>query len=255
MYLMYVDESGDCGLVNSPTRYFVLSGLIVHESLWRASLDRLTQFRRYLKQRYGLRLCEEFHASQFICRPGRLVRIKRYDRLAMIRAFAHELAAMPDFAVINVVASKQEKQPDYDVFGQTWRALVMGLELAMRNHALPGPVGPEDQGIVFCDHTDDRKLILLLRGMHQYYPLPGSEGDETVADRARPQFVIEDASHRDSEYSYFIQAADLAAFLLYQRLAPSAYARKHYAHDYFRHLKPILCRAVCPEDPDGIVRL
>ena len=31
MYLMYVDESGDSGLVNSPTRYFVLTGMVVHE--------------------------------------------------------------------------------------------------------------------------------------------------------------------------------------------------------------------------------
>ena len=28
---MYVDESGDVGLVGSPTRYFVLVGLVVHE--------------------------------------------------------------------------------------------------------------------------------------------------------------------------------------------------------------------------------
>ena len=31
MFLMYVDESGDAGLVGSPTRYFVLTGLVVHE--------------------------------------------------------------------------------------------------------------------------------------------------------------------------------------------------------------------------------
>ncbi len=28
---MYVDESGDMGLVNSPTRFFVLSGVVIHE--------------------------------------------------------------------------------------------------------------------------------------------------------------------------------------------------------------------------------
>lgn len=32
MYFMYVDESGDPGMLVSPTRYFVLSGLVVHES-------------------------------------------------------------------------------------------------------------------------------------------------------------------------------------------------------------------------------
>lgn len=31
MYLMYVDESGDSGLLGSPTRYFVVSGIVLHE--------------------------------------------------------------------------------------------------------------------------------------------------------------------------------------------------------------------------------
>jgi len=35
MFLMYVDESGDTGLTNSPVDYFVLSGLIIHELRWR----------------------------------------------------------------------------------------------------------------------------------------------------------------------------------------------------------------------------
>ena len=34
MFLMYVDESGDCGLQNSPTRYLVLTGLVIHELRW-----------------------------------------------------------------------------------------------------------------------------------------------------------------------------------------------------------------------------
>ena len=34
MFLMYVDESGDSGLINSPSTHFVLSGLVIHESDW-----------------------------------------------------------------------------------------------------------------------------------------------------------------------------------------------------------------------------
>ena len=49
MYLMYVDESGDTGLANSPTRYFVLSGIVVHESRWREFINALVAFRRTLR--------------------------------------------------------------------------------------------------------------------------------------------------------------------------------------------------------------
>lgn len=44
MYLMYVDESGDPGLTSSPTRYFVLSGIVIHELRWAICLDQLNQF-------------------------------------------------------------------------------------------------------------------------------------------------------------------------------------------------------------------
>jgi len=31
LYLLYVDESGDTGLTGSQSRYFILSGFVVHE--------------------------------------------------------------------------------------------------------------------------------------------------------------------------------------------------------------------------------
>src|SRR5690348_4769836 len=108
---MYVDESGDCGLTGSPTRYFVLTGLIVHELRWEEYLDRIVEWRRHLKQRFGLLLKEELHAADMLTRPGRLVRIPRNDRLAIIRGFADQLAAMPDMSLINVVVDKRGKLP------------------------------------------------------------------------------------------------------------------------------------------------
>ena len=105
MYLMYVDESGDCGLVNSPTRYFVLTGLVIHELRWRSCLEQIIAFRRHIRVKYGLRLREELHAATLITSPGSLVRIKKYDRLAIIRAFANELAAMTDLNLINIVVN------------------------------------------------------------------------------------------------------------------------------------------------------
>jgi hypothetical protein len=44
MYFMYVDESGDPGLVGSPTRYFTLTGMVVHELRWHETLNKLVSF-------------------------------------------------------------------------------------------------------------------------------------------------------------------------------------------------------------------
>ena len=98
MYLMYVDESGDCGMPaeNSPTRYFCLSGLVVHELRWRDTVNQLLQFRHWLRGRYKVHHDDELHAAEMVNKPGRLSaslrRLKKYERLAIIRHFADEIA-------------------------------------------------------------------------------------------------------------------------------------------------------------------
>ena len=99
MYLLYVDEAGDSGIARSPTRYFALSGLVIHELRWRAYLDDLIDFRKQMRQRYSLKLREEFHSAAMITKPGELVRIPRHQRLAMIRHFADRMAAMEELGI------------------------------------------------------------------------------------------------------------------------------------------------------------
>ena len=67
--------------------------------------------------------------------------------------------------------------------------------------------------------------------------------------------LVEDPYFKDSRDSYLIQAADIVAFALYQKLAPSSYIKKKSAHNYFNKLEAVLCKVASPRDPDGIVRL
>jgi hypothetical protein len=253
MYLMYVDESGDCGMTNSPTRYFVLTGLVLHELRWQTSLNQLIAFRRLLRQRFGLRLREELHSAGMISRPGALVRIKRNDRLAIIRAFADELATMTDLNLINIAVDKQGKPSDYDVFGRAWRTLIQRFENTLSRRNFSGPANPDERGMIFPDHTDDKKLSQLLRQMRRYNPIPHQSGFGSGYRNLPLVSIIEDPNFRDSEHSYFIQAVDLAAFLLYQRLAPGAYMKKKSGNNYFLRLDPILCKVASAKDPYGIV--
>lgn len=251
---MYVDESGDCGLVKSPTRYFVLSGLVVHELRWRPYLDGLIQFRRSIRH-YGLRLRDEFHSGAFISRPGALVRIKRHHRLAMIRQFANALASMTDFNIINIVVDKQNKASGYDVFSMAWKTLIQRFENTISNHKFPGPSNPDERGFILCDHTDDKKLTKLTRQMHHHNPIPHQPNWGSGYRNLPLMYLIEDPSFRDSAHSYFIQAADLCAFLLYQHLAPNSYMCRTSGRNYFTRLDPILCKVASNTNPHGIVHL
>ena len=255
MYLFYVDGSGDPGLRGSPTRYYVLTGVVVHELRWQPYLDQIIDFRRRMRGAFGLRLAEEIHAGAMINNPGPLIRIRRNDRLAIIRAFADEMATMPDLNVINVLVDKCGKAPPYDVFAMARKALLQRFEHTMLNRNFPGPVNPDERGMIFPDNTDNPKVTQLLRQLRRYNPVPNQPRFGLGYRNLLVRHLIEDPNFRDSRHSYFIQAADLAAFLLYQFTSPSGYMRVQGGRGYFHRLGPILCKVASTSDPYGVVRL
>jgi len=255
MYLMYVDESGDSGIKNSPTRFFVLSGLVIHELRWQSYLEDIITFRRLLRDSFDLKLREEFHAAKLISNPKGLVRIKRNDRLAMIRMFADMLLSLEDIRIINVVIDKDGKSSDYDVFEMAWKTLIQRFVNTIVNTNFPGPASHDETGLIVPDNTENKKLVSLIRKMRRYNPIPHNE-DYGSGYRDRPICsIIEDPFFKDSRHSYFIQAVDLAAFLLYQHKAPNNYMKKKSGYNYFKKLRPILCTDASRRNPDGIVMI
>jgi hypothetical protein len=148
MYLMYVDESGDSGLVNSPTEYFILTGMVVHELRWHDTLEALIEFRRRMRVAFGLLMREEIHAGAMLTRPGALVRIRRNDRLTIIRHFIDALAGMSFLNFINVRVNKRTKAVDYLPFERAWQALIQRFENTLNYRNFPGPANPDDKGAI-----------------------------------------------------------------------------------------------------------
>lgn len=253
MYFMYVDESGDPGLNGSPSPIFVLTGVVVNEQHWNDARSAMLSFRQRMRSSFGLKLREEIHSAKFITNPGSLVRIKRNDRLTILRHFANELGALPYLSIINVVVRKQGKPDGYDVYGKAWQALVQRFENTLSYANFPGPNAAKEWGMVFADGQPSATLTAMFRRMRAYNPVPNMIGGgyrNLMISR-----VIEDPSFRDSAHSMFIQAADLAAFLLYQKEQPNAYMRKSGGQSYLARLAPVLCRQASPRDPFGVVRL
>lgn len=255
LYLMYVDESGDCGLKKSPTRYFILTGLIVHELRWQTYLDKMIDFRRHLRQKFGLKLREEFHAAKFISDPKEIIRIKRYDRLTMIRMFAKLLSTLTDINLINIVIDKQGKPSDYDVFGIAWKALIQRFDNTISKRNFTGPANPDERDLILPDNTDNKKLMLLLRQMRRYNPIPHIDQYSGGYRDIPLNYIIEDPNFKDSSHAYFIQATDLATFLLYQHFSPNSYIRRKLGKNCFLKLRPIFCTVASRENADGIVKI
>lgn len=253
VYFLYVDESGDIGLQNSPTRYFILSGFVVHELEWHQTLQHVITFRQHLKSKYGLRLREEIHAAHFIHRPGSLARIRKDLRLRLLREVLDFQAGLSNVNVINILVDKISKPLNYDVFNNAWMALIQRFENTIAHRNFPGPRNAKDYGILVVDRTDEPKLRNLARRLRYYNPIPHVGGG---GYRHLPiQTIVEDPIHRDSLHSYFIQLADVNSYSLHQRESPNAYFRKKGARNYFNRLNPILCTVASSTDPQGIVRL
>lgn len=253
MHLMYVDESGDTGLVGSPSRYFILVGLVVHELRWKDAQAELLLFRKELKARFGIATNLEIHASHLISRPGELAKIPKHSRLEILRRYADKLAQIPYVSVISVVVDKSAQHPDTDVFEKAWRVLIQRFENTLTHHNFPGPRNSDDMGMLFPDKSDERKLNRLIRRMRAYNPIPNAGG--LGYRNLQLRYLIEDINSRDSQHSYFVQSVDVAAYLLHQHISPSAYFKGKSGQNYFARLDPVLCKVASPKDPQGIVRL
>ncbi len=220
---MYVDESGDPGLSGSPTRYFVLTGLVIHESHWFDLLHHLSDFRRRMRSHFGLLMREEIHAGAMLTRPGSLRRISRNDRLTIIRHLLNELVQFGLLDVISVCIDKSNKNEGYQVLEFAWRTLLQRFENTLSYGNFRGAASDSDFGLVFCDQTDEIVLGSILRKMRRYNLVPNISGS---GFRMMPlQRIVEDPNIRDSRHSYFIQAVDAVCWAIYQSYSPSSYTR------------------------------
>ncbi|QNE40894.1 DUF3800 domain-containing protein [Hymenobacter sp. NBH84] len=171
MYYLYIDESGDTGLVNSPSRYFALTGLVIHETNWTAIVNDLVVFRRNLRVTHGLKVRAEIHANPFVQHGQPLSGTPRHVKLYILRQCIDWLASRNDVHVITVVIDKQGKPPKYNVFEQAWQVLIQRFENTIQHKNFPGGFS-DQQGMIIPDNTDAKKLTGLLRKMRHFNAVP-----------------------------------------------------------------------------------
>ena len=250
MYMMYVDESGDPGMVNSPGDHFVLSGIVMHERVWRDFVLNLVDFRRTLKAAYGLPIRTEIHSAEYIRKN--VHGIQKFKRLAILRNCLDELAKRNDILITNVVVEKVGKAPDFDVFEFAWKTLFQRFENTLKYGNFPGAFR-QDLGMVFTDATAGNKLLRLVRRMSVFNPVPNQSWMGLGFRNLPIVKIIEDPHGKDSRDSLIIQMADVCAYFLHQKFKPNGYIKKQGASRYFDRLKPVLNLRASGSDPLGVV--
>lgn len=243
MYLLYVDESGDTGAKAGSSPHFVLSGLVVHEYDWPAFAKAVYRFRRRMKQSFGFDMRREMHATVMISQHWSADELDKNTLFAIIRNFTKELAALPYVKTFSVVAHKSKTKSSDEVFSQSWERLLNIFENAIdKGHFSRG--NANRCGMILCDDTDGKKLTQIFRRRQAL--------TERRLDDTSNCILIEDPSLRSSEHSYFIQAADIIAYLTYQSYNPNRFFRDKGRRNTRNLLRPISLEAT---GANGIIEI
>lgn len=256
MYLMYVDESGDVGMGEGGSDYFVLSGLVVHEGSWNTANRAIVSLKEDLAARYGFDSQRELHASDLIGRSGnKRGGLSRKSALLMLKDVLKFEATMDYIRIINVVVNKKGKGEWFDPFWLGWERLINRFETTMYYKNFPSPWDQKpdnEKGFLVVDKTDEKKLRNMIRRMRVSNNIPSAHYPDTSVD-AKLHHIVEDPMHKDSTLSYLIQLADVNAYFLKQYVDPNSTVKKHKARNYFCYLEPVLLKEACRKNDLGIV--
>ena len=101
------------------------------------------------------------------------------------------------------------------------------------------------------DKTDEPKLKTLSRKMRRFNHVPSKYGGQSLS--VPTTTIVEDAVHRDSKHSFFVQLCDVNAYFLYQHYDPRAYVKRKGAKNYITKLGPALCTVASKSHQYGFV--
>ncbi len=238
---MYVDDSGDPG-INPQSKYFVLSGMVVHESQWNTFFDNIIDFRRNLKLRKGLTINTEIHASDFIMKNQKVkINIAPRDRLHILKLTLEFLAKQP-ISIITVRIDKSDPtNANQNFFDYAWTVLLTRFHNTINFENFPNK-SDNDYGIVISDQTNQKKLRKIQRKLRVYNPTPNDTNNDYEHEYRNIQAVkiIEDPSIRDSRHSQMIQMVDVVSYFARVTYQPNKRIRTLKARNYYKILDPVV---------------
>lgn len=248
MYMMYVDESGDPGSKEGSSSHYILSGLIFSYKNWYKYLDLLKRMRKYFSDTYELGRYTEIHAAE-LTRIKNMIeyrKIKKYNRIKILEEYSKYIPLIfKEAKIINVCIQKSEHPQVEDFCLFSYRRLISRYDLFLKRTV-------KDEGMIFCDESNEKSLRSLLRTMRYYNPVKSHYTGNIY--NAKISRVIEDMVHRNSATSYFIQTVDVIGYLLKSRECVKGAYKKYNLDRFFENLEPILHKVAAPKDFYGIVR-
>src|SRR2546428_1846667 len=225
-----MDDSGDDNLR-------VYSALVLHESIWKSTLESIKQYRRAMKKQHGIFVTLELHATDFVSGRGRIAPrvVPKGARCRIFKETLDFIAKLPGVQLFNAAAPCHCEKLVFE-------RLINRINTTMDKH--------KKNVILFSDEGKD--YTHLVRRMMVFNPIPSMYG-KWPGGKAYKNIplnrIIEDLVFRDSATSYFIQLADFCAYALLRSENPIPSKIKYGLDKAFDLLQGICIKSCFAKDP------
>ena len=233
MHICYLDDSGD-----GTVRAFSVLSIPVQE--WHTCFNHVKNYRRVLRDKYGVYVRKELHATEFVGGRGRIAphSISKENRVRIYNQALLAITRLPGVKLFNAIAAKRD---EYTLFERVLNRINRTMQ-AWDSHAL----------LISDEGKDYNRLV---RKMGVYNPIPSQFGGRPrniTLDR-----IVDEILYKRSQDSHFIQMADFCAYALLRSEVPLASKNALGLDRSFDRLTP-LCQVQCYRaDPRqlGIIRV
>lgn len=209
MRIVYYDEAGDDGTKTGCSPLFVLSAIYLCKDDWKEVYKQIYDFRKQLRNEYGLLLRTEMHTKHFLMNKGcyRDFKINADNRMLIIEEFCKFIAILP-LKNINIVINKTGKNKDIDILDKALDYSINRIEndIKYNHHESCKYLLLTDEGRLSKMRKTARRLQAI-----NYIQLCHSH----EVQNKKIQRVVEDILPKNSQESHFIQIADLISFIVY----------------------------------------
>jgi len=218
--IAYVDESGDPS--GSPQRggsdSYALGVVVVRSEHWADAFDGLINFRRDMRQTFGIPFRSEIKASSLVRNEGPFKggRMSASQRRYVYKRHLDVMARL-NMRAFSVYTDKRQLE-QRGALSQTrwlvWETLFQRLSL-MHDRDEPGSKSP-----VLLMHDEGEELTIRGYSRKARRFLTSGSAYGTGSLRLSQRWLIDDPVSRQSNHSYFIQCADLTAYASTKRMIP-----------------------------------
>ncbi len=195
---------------NAPTSFFALAAVIVHDKNWLKTFNATVQFRRHLRNNFGILAKTELKAFWLVhgkshFRRDDLPFNKRMAAYKEAMRFQKKCGLFRTFAVV-VKKSRELKDP---------RDIAWKLAIERINRF--GEVNNETMHVLPDDGHNDL-IKRKIRKMRRFHYVPSAYA--AAPREQKMENIVEDPSDRKSHESYFVQFADINAYAAVRKIYP-----------------------------------